>query len=91
MLRAIEDHEKSSSGALLIGWTLMTEGKEKPPTRSDMTFGEALKRFLETTRAEIFEAREKIDKDHERVDRYVEDLEREIQRGGKRPRKRFRL
>jgi hypothetical protein len=92
MVRAIEECEDPRSGDS-VGWMIspMTKGKRKAPAKRDMTFGEALRRFVETTRAEISETRGKINEDQQEVDRYVENLEEEIKRGGRRPRRRFRL
>ena len=65
--------------------------KYDKPLRLDMTFGEALRRFAQTVPAELRNFEKKVKREQKETDKYVANLEENIQRGtAKRPRKRFR-
>ena len=69
----------------------MTKRKKKPPATLNMSFDEALVRFVQTDPKELADLHDKVQREGEETERYVNDRERSIRRGARRATKRFRL
>jgi hypothetical protein len=69
----------------------MSERKRKPRL-SDMSFDEALARFIQTDPKEVADEIDKIKRRDREVEEYVEERRRSVRHGARRgPKKRFRL
>ena len=65
--------------------------KEPDMDLTDMGFDEALARFIQTDPEEAKDAAKSVDRDDEKVRKYVEERRASIRSGARRSGKRFRL
>jgi hypothetical protein len=71
----------------------MTARKKRKPSAdiSDLGLGEALARLLQTSRAELADVVEQVDREDKQVSDYVEERRKSIKKGARRTGSRFRL
>jgi hypothetical protein len=67
------------------------ERRRKAPTLSDMSFDQALARFIQTDPREVADEIDEIKRRDREVMDYVEERRRSIRQGARRAKKRFRL
>ena len=70
---------------------MTSERRRKPSPSLGIPFEEALARFVQTDPKDLADTYERIKREEEETNRYVEERERSIRSGARRTNKRFRL